>query len=317
MTKLEHTICNLCGSDSTELLFEQRDSLTGRDTVFSVVRCRQCSLVYVNPRPSSDDIHLFYPEDFVSYQFEIFDPPRNLRERLLSFVTRSSAKQKVATVLKLAGINGQMKVLDVGCGKGGFLHELRKSTGCDVAGLDFDAKSAKYCRESLDINVVHGDINSLEKLGSQYDLVTMWHYLEHEYDPLNALRKLNSRLAKDQLLIVEVPNADSLENKIFRSRSYLYDIPRHLYNFSPDTITQLLHKAGFEVQQIQFPYFSGGFIGSVQEVFFDGRIYRNLKGNIFFFLLLSQLLFPVEYLLSKTRKGSIMTILARKTDEVH
>ncbi|MDQ2943237.1 MAG: class I SAM-dependent methyltransferase [Candidatus Dormibacteraeota bacterium] len=235
-----------------------------------------------------------------------------LRERLLSFITRSSALRRVDFVKKLLKPNVNLKVLDIGCGKGSFLYYLQKTVECQVTGIDFDESSGRYCRETLNLEARHGDIHSLQGLVEKYDVVTMWHYLEHEFDPLSALLKANEVLANGELLILEVPNAESLENILFKRRSYLYDVPRHLYSFSPITINSLLEKAGFEVQSLSFPYFAGGWIGTAQSILFQGRIYKELKNNIFLFLLLSQLLFPLEYALSKTSKGSIMTIVARK-----
>jgi len=310
---LEYIECNLCGHDNAESLFEQQDSLTVCPIRFRVVKCKECGLVYINPRPSMQDIHAFYPKNFVSYQFELFDSKRrSLRERLLSLVTKSSAVHRVGVVEKVLKPDANLNSLDLGCGKGSFLYYLRERFQCGVTGIDFDEGSIKYCREVLDIRSVHGDINKLPALGEKFDLITMWHYFEHEFDPLSALFKINNCLKDGQFLILEVPNAESLENNFFKKKSYLYDVPRHLYNFSPATINAYLEKAGFRVQRISFPYFSGGWIGTAQNLLFQGKIYKELKDNIFLFLLLSQIFFPLEYVLSKTNKGSIMTVVAQK-----
>ncbi len=311
--RLENTACNLCGQDDTELLFSRRDALTGDAAKFSVVGCKHCGLIYVNPRPSVQDIGRFYPPEFVSYQFDVTGSGHvPLRERMVSFMIKSSAKQRVDMVRKLIKPTGRLRALDIGCGKGSFLHTLNETLDCEVAGIDFDEDSARYCREQLDLNVIHGEVSILDKIGTEYDLVTMWHFLEHEYDPVSALKHINGCLGEGKLLVVEVPNAESLENRLFRKHSYLYDVPRHLYNFSPTTIARFLKSAGFEPLHITFPFFAGGWIGSVQELLFKGKVYRNLKDNIFLFLLLSQLLFPFDYLSGATKKGSIMRVVAKK-----
>lgn len=310
---LEHIKCNLCGRDDVEHLFTRHDYLTNNKTNFNVVRCKHCSLVYVNPRPSVDDIHLFYPEDFVSYQFEELQSSQpSFRERLVAFVTRTSAAQHVEVVRTLVEPTSKPSILDVGCGKGSFLYALKNNFECDAMGIDFDEQSVRYCRERLNINVLHGGIDTLKTLVQTFDLVTMWHFFEHEFDPSHALEKINPCLKQDGVLVIKVPNAESLENTIFGKHSYQYDVPRHLYNYSPTTIGLYLEKAGFEVQSIKFDCFSGGYIGTIQELVFRGRVYKDLKANILLFLALSGILFPIDYLMSKTSKGSIMTVVARK-----
>src|SRR5438128_1165002 len=120
---LDYVKCNLCGHDNAERLFEQRDSLTGCATQFPVVKCKDCGLVYVNPRPSVGDMHAFYPKDFVSYQFELFHSKQlSLRERLLSFVTKSTAVHRVDLVRRLLAPDPNLNVLDLGCGRASFLY---------------------------------------------------------------------------------------------------------------------------------------------------------------------------------------------------
>jgi hypothetical protein len=182
---------------------------------------------------------------------------------------------------------------------------------CGVLGLDFDRNATDYCNSTLHIDAIHGEVGSLATKNERFDLITMWHYLEHEPDPRAALVTIRECLGRDGHLVVEVPNADSLENALFRSRSYLYDVPRHLYNFCPTTIPRLLNKAGFDVLSVHFRWFTGGWIGTAQSLLAGGRVYRELKGNIFLFLLLSQLIFPFDYLSSKAKKGSIMTVVAK------
>jgi SAM-dependent methyltransferase len=314
---LEHVACNACGNDDVEFLFEQRDSLTDFPAPFTVVKCKHCGLVYLNPRPSIDDIQDFYPATFFSYQLEAPTAERlSLRERLLAVLTRSSARQRVDFVQKLLKPDAGLEVLDVGCGKGSFLFHLRQRFGCRVTGMDFDDASLRYCREVLHISALRAGADSGLPPDEKYDLITMWHYLEHEFDPLSVLVRANGSLKAGHLLIVEVPNAESLENRIFKKRSYLYDVPRHLYGFSPATMSTLIGRAGFGVEQITFPWFAGGWIGSVQSVLFGGRVYKDLKGHIFVFMLLSLLCFPIEYVLSRTGKGSIMRVVARKTSDV-
>lgn len=309
---LERVPCNLCGGDDGVSVLSQADALTGDPQVFSVVQCRGCGLQYVNPRPSAAEIARFYPPEFVSYQFELAGPGASLRQRLVAAITRSAARQRLKVLERAVPLGPGTRVLDVGCGKGVFLYALRQARGCDVTGVDFDAEAVRYGTETLGIRAIRGGAADLARLEPGFDVVTLWHFLEHEFDPLAALRGVHGLLAEGGRLVVEVPNADSAENAVFGRRSYLYDLPRHLYHFSPDTLGRLLDRAGFEVERFRYTRLAGGWVGSLQNLFGGGRIYRNLADHVGAFLLLAQLALPLDWISSLAGRGSIMTIVARK-----
>lgn len=311
---LEHVACKLCGKDDAAVLFSRRDELTRRETEFRVVRCRECGLVYVNPRPTPREIGAFYPPEFVSYQFEPVPVGRTpgVADRLLAFITGSVAAQRVSAVRKFRPLAQGSKAIDVGCGKGGFLARLAREFGCDVTGVDFDAATVDYCRDTLGIRAIHGGVGDLAALEGQFDLVTMWHFLEHEYEPQAALAAARRLLRPGGALVVEVPNAASLENSVFRSRSYLYDVPRHLYDFTPDTLRRLIEAAGLSSQRLEFPTRAGGWVGSLQSVLSGGAVYRDVKRHLVPFLLLAQLSLPLDFLSARLGRGSIMTLFATK-----
>ena len=309
---LERVSCNLCGSREAEPLFSQVDTLTGESTPFTVVKCRHCGLQYVNPRPPAIEIARFYPREFVSYQFELDAPGSSLRERLVGAITRSAARQRVKMLAQAVKLGPDTRVLDVGCGKGVFLYALKQRFGCDVTGVDFDAEAVRYCRDQLGISAIQGGAAELAALAPGFDIITMWHFLEHEFDPLSVLRTVHRLLADDGTLIVEVPNVDSVENAIFGRRSYLYDLPRHLFHFSPLTLRALLERAGFEVVNFHYTCLAGGWIGSLQNLLAGGSVYRRLEDHVGLFIVLAQLALPFDWLSAKVGRGSIMTVRARK-----
>ena len=309
---LERVSCNLCGSIDALPLFSQADALTGEPTQFSVVKCRRCGLQYVNPRPMATDIARFYPAEFVSYQFVLDDHGGSMRERLVAAITRSAARQRVKVLERATRLAAHTRVLDVGCGKGGFLRVLKESHGCDVTGVDFDPEAVRYCREHLAIRAIQGGAADLAGLAPGLDIVTLWHFLEHAFDPLAVLCGAHRLLAESGRLVVEVPNVDSAENALFGRRSYLYDLPRHLYHFSPVTLNALLERAGFEVEKFRFTCLAGGWVGSLQSLLTGGRVYRALTDNIGAFLLLAQVALPFDWVSAKVGRGSIMTVVARK-----
>lgn len=311
---LEHVVCNLCGCGDEEVLFQQNDLLTNYPEPFKVVRCRQCELVYVNPRPRLDDLGQFYTPEFVSYQFEstVSSEQATWRDRLMVKMTQDLARDRIRKIRRFVDLNPQSRVLDIGCGKGHFLNQLKQEWKCEVSGLDIDESSTRYCSDILGISVTHGNATALETQPDRYDLVTMWHYLEHESDPSEVLAKVRMCLKPGGLLVIEVPNQASFENQIFGRRSYLYDVPRHLYDFAPATMEKLLTKASLEMEHLSCTSSSGGWLGSVQQLLTNGRVYRNLKQNIGTHILFWLLFGPIDYVTSFTRRGSIMIATARK-----
>ena len=309
---LEHVSCRICGADDSKCLFETNDALTRSGTVFTIVQCNGCGMVYLNPRPKLEDISFYYPQEFNAYQFEIKSIDNTgVKARLLASIVRSSASDRVKAVKTLLK-NPSASVLDIGCGKGSFLSVLKETTAMKGIGFDFDPASIEYGRTVLNLDVVDGSSEALEQWDEKFDLITMWHFLEHSYDPLTILRQCRRLLADEGVLVVEVPNADSLENRCFKSKSYLYDVPRHLLNFSPTTLCRLLEAAGFKVQQTKFQTFAGGWLGSVQQLLSGGRIYARMQEHVLALLVLSLLCYPIDRLAGAIGLGSIMRITARK-----
>src|SRR5262249_25492336 len=113
-------------------------------------------------------------------------------------------------------------------------------------------------------------------------------------------------------LFIEVPNEASLENRIFGKHSYLYDVPRHLYDFSPATISALLTKAGYSVETVCCTSGSGGWLGSVQRVLTGGRGFRQPRTHMGRLIVFWLLFGPLDYWSSFTKGGSIMNAVARK-----
>jgi len=313
--EIERVSCNICDSEDSIPLFELVDPTTNNKQVFPLVRCKSCGLVFVNPRPTVAEISKFYPENFVSYQFEVsdFDNNVSLKDRLVSLITKSINFDRIRSISKHMKLDTTTNVLDVGCGKGAYLYYLREMYGCQTVGLDFDEKSLLFCREKLNLNILMGDIKrNKEYLRTPFDLITFWAFLEHDFDPLSSLMLARERLKADGLLVVEVPNERSLENRIFGKRSFLYDVPRHLYNFSPETLNLLLEKAGFTVKRTTYPVGAGGWIGTLQRLLSNDSVYNDLRNHLPFLIIVGGLIYPLEFVLGMLRMGSVLRVFAKK-----
>jgi len=140
------------------------------------------------------------------------------------------------------------KVLDIGCGTGDRLDVFR-TLGFEASGVE-TSDSADYAKEQLKLNVIKGDLVSAHFPDNFFDIVTLYNVLEHTHNPMRVCKEVNRILKEDGFLVIQVPNKDSLQSKIFKKRWVAFDVPRDLYYYGIGTIRSLLKKAKFKVTNI-------------------------------------------------------------------
>ena len=225
----ETVACNLCGTTNATPV------VVGG--AFSMVRCRTCGLVYLNPRPTADsllslyvDYHGRHGQDGAAW------------DRLMNQVFREAADLLCAA----ARDPGQKRLLDVGCGFGGFVATMRRR-GWDVEGLD-PSPTAVAAARAMERQVRLGTLDALRTARGTYDAVTMFYVLEHLPDPKGALSKVWSLLGPGGILLLRVPHTTPIVRLLapFGAGGSLYDPPFHLYDFSPAVLRAMLEWVGFE-----------------------------------------------------------------------
>lgn len=213
------------------------------ETPFVLVECRKCGLLYLNPRPIEEQSGAFYENDaynpFISAKTE-----KNTFDRLYDRIRKHNNRSKRKLIER--HLSGPGRLLDVGCGTGEFLAEMA-SVGWQVRGIERDAKAAAYAVEKLRVNVVRGTLDSMPSVEASFDVVTMWHVLEHVYNPHKTLMQIRDLLKEGGLLVVAVPNAHSLDAKIYQQNWVAYDAPRHLQHFNFKSLRGLCEMHGFSV----------------------------------------------------------------------
>ncbi len=233
---MEAVICNNCGCPDTSPLHKFRLEPEGEDSW--VVRCLGCSLVYLNPRPSPDRIGFYYPPNYQANMLSLLAKGEtNLIARLGFGMVRRRRTPRAK--------GGRL--LDIGCSNGAYLAAMREE-GWDVEGVEFDRDAAEYARNSRHLKVTEGAAEDAlrERAANSFDVVTMWHVLEHAFHPAAALKQIHRVLKPGGVLMLEVPNYASPLASLFNRYWFPMDIPRHLYQFTPTTLKTMLAKAGFE-----------------------------------------------------------------------
>jgi SAM-dependent methyltransferase len=176
-----------------------------------------------------------------------------LRRRLIARQLERIDRLKVRRVLAACPVDTRTQVLDIGCNLGSFLAALRDRTGCSVVGLEPAPTPAQYAREHFHLDVreayLEDVVDSLTP--ASFDVITLWHVLEHLWAPRRALQIIHSLLKPGGTLIVEVPNFDDPLRRVFGGFWSHIDVPRHLLHFTPRTLRNLLEGAGFTVETLQ------------------------------------------------------------------
>jgi 2-polyprenyl-3-methyl-5-hydroxy-6-metoxy-1,4-benzoquinol methylase len=247
---LEAASCIACGADDPRPLLQSPvQMLDDRREVFSWVTCGACGQVYLSPRVPAERVGEYYadylphrgPAAWGHWAFLVrFDQWRLDRARL-------------RTVQRTGPLTRASSVLDVGCGHPTFLARVHQRTGARCVGVDFDANGWKVPSPRWDgLSLLEGELDVVAPL-APFDVITMWHALEHLYDPGASLRRLRTMAKPATRLIIEVPDYDSLTRRRHGNRWAGFHTPRHTAAYTPESLRRLVERNGWRVQQ-QYQY---------------------------------------------------------------
>lgn len=240
--------CPLCGTLPFRPLYTVRDRLDPnvaqaksppQDKTYQIVTCSSCGFLYLNPRPTAWELQRYY-------QTESYDPHRRRGGGAVGHLFRLmrplSIRWKEAKVnkAKTKGI-----LLDIGCGTGEFLRHM-SDCGWDSIGVEMDEKAAKAA-ESIGCTVIVGDPAEVHLPESNFDLITLWHSLEHLPGLTGTADNISAALKSGGKLAVALPNPDSLDARHYGARWAAWDAPRHLYHFRPRDLQALMQPRGLQL----------------------------------------------------------------------
>ena len=279
----EVRVCPLCESDKAKLLFTNFDRALRLPGEFGITQCANCQLVRLSPRPVVEQIGYYYPEsEYYSYQAPSEVSHRSRLVSLRDFIRNSvleSLGYKVAPLTKLqkflqpfflrffyeSALYSQGnrfprfvpdgKALDIGCGNGAFLN-LLKQHDWQVTGIDLSAKAAATAKKTFDIDVFVGNTEDAPFENNSFDYIHMSHSIEHLPNPVATMKRVAELLKPTGRVFVETPNIDSFSAKVCGEYWMPLETPRHLYLFSPATLSALMSRVGLEVSGIETRFFS-------------------------------------------------------------
>lgn len=237
----EQAVCPVCGgTDEDEFL-----RAPGDDGIeYRLSRCRLCTMVFLNPRPTEDTVGLLYTEDYPQYQAPLKrrgGKLRALRQRWLGHRERTLADR---IPVKPGGA-----LLDCGCGAGAFAAEMR-DRGWDAFGLDFSPHAVATARAQYGLRAIEGSLPHPEVPASSLDAVTLRMVLEHVHDPAKLLRAAFTALKPGGWMCVAVPNFAAWGLDAFGPAWFPLRLPWHLLHFTPDTLRSVVTNCGFAVDTV-------------------------------------------------------------------
>ena len=209
---------------------------------FKIIKDKETNVLKTSPVPKEKDMSLYYnTEAYASYQ----EKPNNLVSLLYMGVRKISLKSKTRLVSAISLKAGDL--LDFGCGLGGFLSAAR-TQGWSSCGIEPNQK-VRMKAENTSGGVIFSTIREAQKTNKKYDVITMWHSLEHAADLKKTLSFLYSATKKKGKIVVAVPNHQSFDAKHYKKYWAAYDVPRHIWHFDQNSITNLFRKQGFVLER--------------------------------------------------------------------
>lgn len=230
--------CPVCSNSQFKPFVVCKDYLVSKQD-FAIQECIECGFRITNPRPDKKSIGNYYQsQEYTSHN----DNSTGLINSVYRLVRGYTLKSKLNLINELNA--GAGRILDVGCGTGAFL-ETCKSAGWAITGMEPDENARSVAQQKLSA-AIQPDLIKLTK-ESPFDIITLWHVLEHITDLNETIEKLSHMLATKGSILIAVPNSASFDAQYFNEYWAAYDVPRHVHHFVPSSIETLFEKHGLKL----------------------------------------------------------------------
>ncbi len=226
---------------------------------FAIWQCRQCTLRFTQDVPDAASIGPYYRSDeYISHS----NTNKGLVNRLYHLVRNQTLLDKFRLIAS-ATRKRQGKLLDIGAGTGAFVGHMQQN-GWEVTGLEPDETAREKAR--TDHRVVLLGTDELFKLApDSFDAITLWHVMEHVHDLHPYVEQLKALVRRNGRIFIAIPNYTSYDARVYREAWAAYDVPRHLYHFSPDAMEALLDQHGLQLQYSQPMWYDAIYISMLSE----------------------------------------------------
>ncbi len=261
---VHYATCPACKHEQLTPVLQVKDFTVSKET-FAVWQCNYCTLRFTQDAPAPAAVGKYYlSPHYVSHT----DTKQGIINQLYHAVRKFTLKKKRQLVQEVSGLQ-KGSLLDVGAGTGAFAN-IMQDAGWNVIGLEPDETARQNAAGKYNLNFQLPD--ALYKLEAQsMDVITMWHVLEHVHDLHGYLQNCGRILKPAGTLFIAVPNYTSLDAKIYQQYWAAYDVPRHLYHFSPQSMQSLLQQHGLSLTQYVPMLFDSFYISMLSEQYRSGK----------------------------------------------
>jgi len=257
------THCPSCGGAELNPFIQAKDT-TYSKLDFQLVRCKDCGLVFTNPRPlEAENADYYKSPDYISHT----NSTKGIIGILYKRIRKLNLKRKINVLRKH---DSGKNILDIGCGTG-YFPKAANEAGYHVVGVEPDPDALRFAKENNKIEVY--PLGMLDAFKEPFDSVTMWHVLEHVYHLKEQLKTITGLIKPGGLFVIAVPNYMSFDAQYYGTHWAGYDVPRHLYHFEEKTVKSVLSQFGFSLNDVIPMKFDAYYVSMLSEKNKGGSIW--------------------------------------------
>jgi SAM-dependent methyltransferase len=226
--------CQICNNNDHSSFMAVKDHL--QRNKFHLIECNSCGLVSIHPIPSDQKLSEYYRKEYYALP----------EKGIVGYLERKLNEAVFRTDLKhIERHSKRGKLLDIGSGNGYFL-KFAKENNWQTLGVEMSPDASKYAREQK-LEILNNSIEDVHLPKNEFEVITMFNVLEHMTNLNSILKKVRDSLKPNGLLVIEVPNIESLQKKVFKNYWCHLDVPRHIFHFKRKSFLRLVGKSGFNV----------------------------------------------------------------------
>lgn len=296
MSTVHYTSCPVCNKTHIDPLLTVKDhSVSGEN--FIIWQCSHCSLRFTQDAPDEVSIEKYYRStEYISHS----NTDKGLLNKVYKKVRAFTLKQKAELIISNTTTRG--RILDVGAGIGAFL-SVMKNKGWKIAGIEPDEGARNQAKKLFTIDL--NNSFSLEQFTeNSFDAITLWHVLEHVHQLHPYIESVKKLLTPNGKIFIAVPNYTTLDADIYKSNWAAYDVPRHLYHFTPKAIAVLMKEHDLKICSTKPMWFDSFYISLLSSKYQKGK-------TKWFSAIINGLLSNLKTVFNKDACSSVVYIISK------
>jgi 2-polyprenyl-3-methyl-5-hydroxy-6-metoxy-1,4-benzoquinol methylase len=297
---IHHKICPLCSSQEIFHFLKCTDHFVTKE-LFAIWRCEKCGFKFTQDAPEESENSRYYEsEDYISHS----DSKKGITDKAYQLIRKIMLNRKKRVIRKTTGLSTG-SILDIGSGTGHFLHRMKRS-GWKIKGVEISSKAREYATSRFNLDIIPPE--KIQELpGNSFDCITLWHVLEHIHEPNKFMDEISRLLKPEGVGIIALPNSNSIDSKHYGKEWAAYDVPRHLWHFSPLTIPIFSGNNRFSIiGQLYLPF----------DVFYISILSEKFRGSKFPFIsgTFNGLMFSIRSYFNKSGSSSVIYVIKKSKD---